>query len=96
MFQQDKNIRNIRGYALAATPFIAFFAYQVLVALPRRPEVADPVHGFTVPLGLDDGRMTRYISTLDCVLTFGPFLIAFVIVAIGLWRSGAFTPKNTR
>jgi hypothetical protein len=83
------NIKNIRMYALAILPFIAFFGYQVAIVLPHRPEYSDLVHGYTIPLGLDDNR-THYISVLDCVLTFVPFLCGMVIIAIGMWRSGVF------
>ena len=87
-------IKRIRSYALAAVPFIAFFAYQIAVVLPHRPDAADIAHGYTIPVALDDGAASRYISVLDCVLTFGPFLCAALIVGIGLWRSGAFKRKT--
>jgi hypothetical protein len=87
------NIKNIRSYALATFPFVAFFGYQVAVVLPHRPEQADLINGFTIPLSLDNDRI-HYISILDCLLTFGPFLFGIVIIGIGMWRSGIFTRKN--
>ncbi len=87
-------MKTIRTYALATLPFIALFAYQLLAVLPHRPQAPDLVHGYTIPLSLDDGGPAHYISGLDCVITFGPFLCALAIMAIGMWRGGAFTRKT--
>jgi hypothetical protein len=83
-------MRTPRFYFLACAPFIAVFAYQVLVAMPQRPAVPDPVHGYTIRISLDeeDARV-RYLSALDCAATFGPLLCAALIMAAGAWRGGA-------
>ncbi len=87
-------MKNIRVYALAVLPFIAFFAYQLDSLLRHRPQTPDMAHGYTIPLDIGDSGAPNYISVLDCVLTFGPFLCAAVIIAIGMWRSGAFARKR--
>jgi len=84
--------RRIRVYALAAVPFLAFFGYQLLVVLPHRPQTPDAVHGYTFPLGIDEGP-ARYISALDCWLTFGSFVCAGLIIGIGLLRSGPWARR---
>lgn len=87
-------MKNIRVYALAALPFIAFFAYQLDSLLGHRPEAPDMARGYTIPLDIGDSGAATYISVLDCVLTFTPFLCAAAIIIFGMWRSGAFTRKT--
>ena len=89
----NENIKKIRGYALAVMPFMGIFAFQVMYGLKHRPEVSDPKNGYTIAIGLDGGETVRYISALDCLLTFGPFFIASLIMLIGLWRSGVIVFK---
>ena len=83
-----------RSYVLATLPFIAFFAYQILVVLPHRPKAGDGASGYTIPLELGDSSPAHYISLMDAILTFGALLCAAVIMGIGIWRSGAFARRK--
>ncbi len=89
-------MKKFRIYILLAIPFMAVFGYEILGVLPTRPEVVDALHGFTIPLNLDDDRPPRYISKLDFAITIGSFLVAFLFVVIGMWRNGAFSRKKAR
>jgi hypothetical protein len=86
---------NPAAYALAILPFIVFFLYQLLFLKAHRPDHADVAHGYTFQIGIgDDGSIVRYISPLDCLMTFGPFVCGTMIMLIGAWRGGAFSRKK--
>ncbi len=86
----------VRLMALAMMPFIAFFAFEILCVLPHRPAAPDVLHGYTIPLGLEGEGKTVYISVIDCVLTFGPFLCAGAICLFTFWRTGLFNQIRRR
>jgi hypothetical protein len=87
-------VKRYRTYVLAALPFMAIFAYWVLRIIPNRPEVSDPLHGYTLPIGLDDNGPPHYVSTFDGLMTFVSFAIAFLIMGIGMWRARAFRTEK--
>jgi|GEM_PF-1489127 len=79
------NLKRIRPYALAAMPFIALFIYQVAVALPKRPTIADAARGFVIPIGVED--KTVYMSQMDAVVLFGALLMVAIIIGVGLLKA---------
>ena len=86
----NTELRRIRAYALAASPFLALFAYELATLFSHRPAMPDLVHGYTVALGSEGSDKHVYVSALDLSLLLGPFFCAFGIVAIGVWRAGLF------
>lgn len=82
------------AYALATLPFIAFFAYQLYVELPKRPDAPDVVRGYTIPMEINYSPPTRYISIVDFVKTFGSIGCGTAIMLVAAWRGGAFSRKK--
>ncbi len=80
--------KKIRLLALAIVPFLAVFAFELVVVLPHRPVMPDVVHGYTIPLGLD--HKTVYITIGDLIMTFGAVFCGAAVFLAGFWRIGLF------
>ncbi len=81
-------LKKIRPYSLAASPFIGLFAYLLNVPLSHRPLVPDVAHDLTIRLDIESKVV--FVSTWDLVLLFGALLCAGSILITGFWRVGAF------